>query len=65
MNETTSMRMPVIFFAHGNPMVTLSENVYTRAWKTLAEAHGHFVRIGALDHARNMAHRAGATAHGS
>lgn len=25
--------MPAIFFGHGNPMLTLSENVYTKAWK--------------------------------
>jgi 4,5-DOPA dioxygenase extradiol len=25
--------MPTIFFGHGNPMLTLSDNVYTRAWR--------------------------------
>jgi 4,5-DOPA dioxygenase extradiol len=25
-------RMPTIFFGHGNPMLTLSQNVYTRGW---------------------------------
>ncbi|MGC9195443.1 MAG: 4,5-DOPA dioxygenase extradiol [Syntrophobacteraceae bacterium] len=25
--------MPTIFFGHGNPLLTLSDNVYTRAWR--------------------------------
>lgn len=35
------MRMPAIFFGHGNPMNALADNVYTRAWaeigRTLAK----------------------------
>lgn len=30
--------MPTIFFGHGNPMLTLSENVYTRAWRKAGES---------------------------
>lgn len=28
--------MPAVFWAHGNPMLTLSDNRYTRAWHALA-----------------------------
>lgn len=29
--------MPTIFIGHGNPMITLSKNVYTEAWKKIGE----------------------------
>ncbi|MGE0156914.1 MAG: 4,5-DOPA dioxygenase extradiol [Geobacter sp.] len=29
--------MPTIFIGHGNPMITLSKNVYTEAWKRIGE----------------------------
>lgn len=31
------MRLPVIFFAHGNPMNALADNEYTRAWRAFGE----------------------------
>jgi 4,5-DOPA dioxygenase extradiol len=31
------MRLPAIFFGHGNPMNALADNAYTRAWRTLGE----------------------------
>lgn len=34
MNET----MPAIFFGHGNPMNALTDNVYTRSWRSIGEA---------------------------
>lgn len=35
MNSTTSIRMPAIFFGHGNPMNALQENAYTEAWRNI------------------------------
>lgn len=32
-----SMRMPAIFFGHGNPMNALYQNPYTDAWRALAQ----------------------------
>lgn len=32
------MRMPVIFFGHGNPMNALQDNAWTRAWAALGAA---------------------------
>jgi 4,5-DOPA dioxygenase extradiol len=32
-----SMRMPAIFFGHGNPMNALYQNPYTRAWNALGK----------------------------
>jgi 4,5-DOPA dioxygenase extradiol len=32
------MRLPAIFFGHGNPMNALADNAYTRAWRALGEA---------------------------
>jgi len=29
------MRMPAIFFGHGNPMNALAHNIYTQAWSTI------------------------------
>ena len=34
MNET----MPAIFFGHGNPMNALTDNGYTRSWRSIGEA---------------------------
>jgi 4,5-DOPA dioxygenase extradiol len=31
------MRMPVLFFGHGNPMNAVEDNAYTRAWRTLGK----------------------------
>ena len=31
------MRMPAIFFGHGNPMNALLDNEYTRAWRAIGE----------------------------
>jgi len=31
------MKMPVLFVGHGNPMYTLSENEFTKAWKDLSK----------------------------
>ena len=28
-------RMPVLFLGHGNPMITIDDNAYTRAWRSL------------------------------
>ncbi len=33
---TNTTRMPAIFWAHGNPMLTLSDNPYTQAYRALA-----------------------------
>lgn len=33
----TATRMPAIFFGHGNPMNALTDNRYTRAWRTIGE----------------------------
>jgi len=30
--------MPVVFVGHGNPMLTLGDNVYVRAWAALGAA---------------------------
>jgi 4,5-DOPA dioxygenase extradiol len=30
-------RMPALFVGHGSPMVTLGDNTYTRAWRSLGE----------------------------
>ena len=35
MNRTTSIRMPAIFFGHGNPMNALQENAYTEVWRNI------------------------------
>lgn len=32
------MRMPAVFFGHGNPMNALSDNAYTRAWAAIGAA---------------------------
>ncbi len=32
------MRMPVIFFGHGNPMNALEDNAYTRGWAEIARS---------------------------
>lgn len=32
---TTTARMPVVFFGHGNPMNAVSENRYGAAWRAL------------------------------
>lgn len=34
----SSVRLPVIFIGHGNPMNALADNDYTRAWRSLGEA---------------------------
>lgn len=39
MSELVQGKMPVIFVGHGNPMNTLTDNVYTRTWKNL----GHWI----------------------
>ncbi len=31
------MRMPAIFFGHGNPMNALEENAYTKAWRAIGQ----------------------------
>ncbi len=31
------MRMPAIFFGHGNPMNALEENAYTKAWRAIGK----------------------------
>lgn len=33
-----SIRMPALFLGHGSPMITINDNVYTRAWKALGES---------------------------
>jgi 4,5-DOPA dioxygenase extradiol len=33
----SSVRLPVIFIGHGNPMNALADNDYTRAWRSLGE----------------------------
>jgi len=35
---TQSVPMPVIFFGHGNPMLTLSKNRYTEAWAAVGRS---------------------------
>jgi len=35
---TDKERMPALFVGHGSPMVTLGDNVYTRAWRSLGES---------------------------
>jgi 4,5-DOPA dioxygenase extradiol len=35
--QFTAMRMPAIFFGHGNPMNALLENEYTARWKRIGE----------------------------
>ncbi len=32
------MRMPAIFFGHGNPMNALEDNAYTRAWRNIGQS---------------------------
>ena len=32
------MRMPAIFFGHGNPMNAIEDNHYTRAWRAIGDA---------------------------
>lgn len=32
------MRMPAIFFGHGNPMNALAENTWTRGWRAIGES---------------------------
>lgn len=32
------MRMPVIFFGHGNPMNAIEDNAYTKAWREIGRA---------------------------
>jgi len=32
---TSEMRLPAIFFGHGNPMNAIEDNVYSRAWRTI------------------------------
>ena len=31
-------RMPAVFLGHGNPMTTIGDNAYTRAWRALGES---------------------------
>jgi len=38
MNGATRVRMPVVFFGHGSPMLTLERNRYTDAWRRLGES---------------------------
>jgi 4,5-DOPA dioxygenase extradiol len=33
--ETLPLRMPAVFFGHGNPMNALQENLYTESWRKL------------------------------
>jgi len=35
---TDNTRMPALFLGHGNPMITLDDNAYTRAWAALGES---------------------------
>ncbi len=36
MNEKTTVQMPVLFVGHGNPMISIHDNSYTRGWNNLA-----------------------------
>lgn len=36
MPSSSTSSMPAVFFGHGNPMIALEDNVYTRAWRDLA-----------------------------
>lgn len=38
MSSVNDPKMPALFVGHGNPMLTLGDNRYTRGWKQLGEA---------------------------
>lgn len=35
---TAADRMPALFVGHGNPMITLDDNAYTRAWRSFGDS---------------------------
>jgi len=37
MSSAQNPKMPALFVGHGNPMITLEDNPYTRGWKQLGE----------------------------
>ena len=60
----TPVRMPAVFFGHGNPMNALERNRYTEAWRSFGQhlphkpkaalAEGHDAIVSAVGHPRQQ-----------